>query len=253
MARRRNSNRRHRRGSFRFLYKLLSIVVICAAVILALTLFFRVDTVEVTGQHRYSAEEIREATGISIGDNLYLLNKYDAVNRLQAALPYIEEVRINRRLPDTLTIEVTECAFTFALCQEGTVWYISPSGRIVEQGTIPVDPEVPAIDGCTLLSPSVGTPLALATEYASQQQSLLELMAALEDADLLEKADAIHLGDLDILTMDYDGRFAVEMRYGADYAQKLRTLEAVIEKLESNETGTIRLTRDDGKVNVIRG
>ena len=43
MARRRNSNRRRRRGSFGFLYKLLSTLVICAAVVAALTLFFRVE------------------------------------------------------------------------------------------------------------------------------------------------------------------------------------------------------------------
>ena len=49
MARRRHSNRRRRRGNFGFLYKLLSVLVICAAVVMALTLFFRVDTIEVTG------------------------------------------------------------------------------------------------------------------------------------------------------------------------------------------------------------
>ena len=38
MARRRHSNRRRRRGNFGFLYKLLSVLVICAAVVMALTL-----------------------------------------------------------------------------------------------------------------------------------------------------------------------------------------------------------------------
>ena len=50
MARRRHSNQRRRRGSFGFLYKLLSMLVICAAIIVALTLFFRVDTVKISGK-----------------------------------------------------------------------------------------------------------------------------------------------------------------------------------------------------------
>ena len=41
MARRRHSNHRRRRGNFGFLYKLLSVLVICGAVVAALTLFFR--------------------------------------------------------------------------------------------------------------------------------------------------------------------------------------------------------------------
>lgn len=56
MARRRHSNRRRRRGNFGFLYKLLSVLVICAAVVMALTLFFRVDTIEVTGTERYTGK-----------------------------------------------------------------------------------------------------------------------------------------------------------------------------------------------------
>ena len=61
MARSRYSNhRRRRRGSSGFLYKLLSVLVICGCLVAALTLFFRVDTIVVTGQSRYTAQEIQE-------------------------------------------------------------------------------------------------------------------------------------------------------------------------------------------------
>ena len=66
MARRRKSNRRRRRGSFGFLYKLLSTLAICAVVVAALTLFFRVDTIEVTGNSRYTAQEIADREVVSI-------------------------------------------------------------------------------------------------------------------------------------------------------------------------------------------
>ena len=91
MARRRNSNRR-RRGRFRFLYKLLSILIICVCVIAALTLFFRVDQIVVTGGVRYSEEELAEASGVRIGTNLYLLNKRDIANRMLEKLPYLQEI-----------------------------------------------------------------------------------------------------------------------------------------------------------------
>lgn len=41
--------------------------------------------------------------------------------------------------------------------------------------------------------------------------------------------------------MDYAGRFSVEMEYNADYDRMLQILEAGISKLESNQTGSIRL------------
>ena len=125
MARRRNSSRHRRRGRFAFLNKVLSMLGVCGAGVAALTLFFRVETMEITGLERYSAEEVSDASGVQTGDNLYLLNKYDVVSRIQEALPYVEQIRINRRLPDTLVIEVTECAEPLAIVQDGSAWLVS--------------------------------------------------------------------------------------------------------------------------------
>ena len=59
------------------------------------------------------------------------------------------------------------------------------------------------------------------------------LLAALDAAGLTDRVDAIHLDDLSRLTMDYAGRFSVEMEYNADYDRMLQILEAGISKLES--------------------
>lgn len=108
MARRRHSNRKRRRGSFGFLYKVLSMLVICGCLVAALTLFFRVNTIVVTGQERYTQDQIVEASGVGVGDNLFLLNKYAVAGSIRTALPYVDEIRINRKLPDTLLIEIKE-------------------------------------------------------------------------------------------------------------------------------------------------
>ena len=76
MAARKNRNRqRRRRGRFGFLYKLLSFLIIFAAILVGCVAFFRVNEVVVTGNERYSAEEIIAASGVGLGDNLFLVNK----------------------------------------------------------------------------------------------------------------------------------------------------------------------------------
>ena len=242
MARRRHSNHRRRRGNFGFLYKLLSVLVICGAVVAALTLFFRVDTIQVTGNDRYM-EEVIQASGIQLGDNLFLLNKYEAARSIAEQLPYIdiEDIWIRRELPDTLLIDVAECGTPLAMIQDGSAWLVSPKGKIVEQLPAAQAGDYAVIDGCELLAPSVGTDIALATEFANQQTSLLDLLAALDEAGLTDQVDAIHLGDLSQLTMEYAGRFTVEMAYGADYGLALRILEGAVSQLETNQKGTLRL------------
>ena len=252
MARRRHARRRGG-GSFGFLYKLLSVLLICAAIIAAMTLFFRVDEIIVTGQRRYTEEEIREASGVELGSNLYLLNKYDIVRSITRQLPYIENIRVNRKLPDALVIEVRESGRPFAVVQDGIAWLISSNGKIVEQGTAAQADQYCLISGCELLAPSVGTGIALATEYATQQSSLLDLMAALEAAGMAEDADGIRLDDLSYLNMDYIGRFTVRMAYGADYDWELKKLAKTLEsdKVQSNMTGTIDLRLDSERAFLI--
>ena len=240
MARRHGRGRRGRR--FGVLYKLLTLVVVCAAAVLALTLFFKVESVEVTGNSRYSAQEIQDACGVQLGDNLYLLSKPDMVQRLHQQLPYIDEVRITRSLPNTLCVQVTEFTTVYAVEQEGTVWLLTSGGKIVE--TAAERGDVPLIDGCELLAPSLSGDVSFALELQNRQESLFALLTALESAELTEGVRAIHLGDPTVLTMDYTERFSVEMPYSADYPRLLRYLTLVIEELETNLTGVIDLTRD---------
>ena len=240
MARRHGRGRRGRR--FGVLYKLLTLVVVCAAAVLALTLFFKVESVEVTGNSRYSAQEIQDACGVSLGDNLYLLSKPDMVQRLHQQLPYIDEVRITRQLPNTLCVQVTEFSTVYAVEQEGTVWLLTSGGKIVE--TAAERGDVPLIDGCELLAPSLSGDVSFALELQNRQESLFALLTALESAELTGDVRAIHLGDPTVLSMDYTERFTVEMPYGADYPRLLRYLTLVIDKLETNLTGVIDLTRD---------
>lgn len=240
MARRHGRGRRGRR--FGVLYKLLTLVVVCAAAVLALTLFFKVESVEVTGNSRYSAQEIQDACGVQLGDNLYLLSKPDMVQRLHQRLPYIDEVRITRSLPNTLRVQVTEFTTVYAVEQEGTVWLLTSGGKIVE--TAAERGDTPLIDGCELLAPSLSGDVSFALELQNRQESLFALLTALESAELTEGVRAIHLGDPTVLTMDYTERFSVEMPYSADYPRLLRYLTLVIEELETNLTGVIDLTRD---------
>ena len=238
MARKRRPRRR-RRGSG-FLYRLLTVLTISAVIVVALTLFFKVETIVVEGNVRYTEDEIREASGVSPGDNLFLLNRSAISQRMTEQLPYLETVRPVPKLPDTLLIEVTECASTYAIPQEGVVWVISGVGKLV--GTAQETGDLPVIDGCELLAPSVGSHMALATEFHTRQESLLSLLSALDEAEAVEQVDAIHLDNPATLVMDYAGRFSVVMPYGADYGKLLRFVDEAMGRLESNETGIIDLT-----------
>ena len=114
--------------------RLLIMAAIVAAVIFGVAIFFKVNTVEVQGNTIYSAEEIRSASGIQKGDNLFTLNKEATAGSIKASLPYVETVSIIRFLPDKIVIEVKESDATFAVTTDtNTTWLINSVGKALEQ------------------------------------------------------------------------------------------------------------------------
>jgi cell division protein FtsQ len=250
MARRRRYNHKRRRGSLSFLYKLLAFVLICTAISLALTLFFRIRSIEVSGNDRYTRQEIIDAAGVNEGDNMFLMNKYSAAERIRRALPYIETVQFRRVLPSKLVVQITECRDPVAIKQDGTVYLLCDRGNIVDTVSAAKWSQYIQIEGLTLLNPQVGSEArASATQQAVLDQ-LLSMLVLLDDKGMLHEVQVIDLSDAARITMQYMGRFQVEFLWDADFNYKLDYLAAVVEKLEANEKGTIDMTQD-GKASFI--
>ena len=237
MARRR---RRHRRkGRFAVLYKLMTFLLICGALVAALALFFKVESIEITGTSRYSTDEVERASGVHVGDNLYLMDKNAVASRITQQLPYVETVQISRRLPKTLCISVTECRGLAAIEQDGRLWLISEGGTLVD--TAP-----------TLESPELGRHFTASADCERAGELLGTLLHELRSKDMLTDVSAIHLEDASAVTIRYLDRFDVEFLWDADFDYKLNYLAAVVQELEANEKGTILMTHE-GEARFIPG
>jgi hypothetical protein len=94
-----------RRGGAR---PIVSFILIIAAVVLAMSVFFKVSKITVKGNSYYTADQVIEASGIEEGDNLFFVNRFSAVSKIFAKLPYIQKATVTRGLPNRVTITVTE-------------------------------------------------------------------------------------------------------------------------------------------------
>lgn len=250
MARRRRYNRKRRRGSFAFLYKLLAFVLICGAIGLALAMFFKIEDIEISGSSRYTNQQITAAAEIRVGDNLFFLNKYDAAARIRRQLPYVETVQFRRVLPNKLVVQVTECQDPVAIKQDGTVYLLCDKGPIVDTVSAAKWSQYIQIEGLTLLDPQVGAEARAAATQQSVLERLLTILTLLDDKGMLHQVQVIDLSDAARITIRYTDRFDVQFLWDADFDYKLDYLAAVVDKLEDNEKGTIDMTQE-GKASFI--
>lgn len=270
MSSRSKRGRRRNRGRFSLLFKLLAGAALVAALTFGATVFFQVEHILIAGNSRYTAQEVEEASGIQLGDNLFRLNKGQISEDIRRKLPYVEELTSSGTCPAPLPSRSGSGTRWPASCPPaglqrrrhqrrrrqrtlncpkrpgraaGEAWLISVGGRLLEPA--PEDSTALTVTGLTVLSPQAGTQMAVPQAEETRRQGLMALLAALEERGTLEKVSSIDLSAGTEILLRYDGRFDVKLPISGDFIHKLRALEAVVEKRESYETGTMDLTRQD--------
>jgi len=248
MARTRR-NRRRSRGRFSFLLKFVGFLTAAAAMAAAVTLFFRMDYIVVSGNVQYTEQEVLDASGLETGGNLYFLNKFGVKETIFAQLPYVEEVKINRKLPDTLLIEVRECKAAAGIESENGVWLISDKGKLLEETEAP-PAGCPRIRGAELIDPAPSKQMDFGESAAFRGGAALTLVREAASRNM-----GIYIGEIDIsddtaMNFTYLGRFTVRYPWTADAGYKLESLATVVDYLEDNETGRIDLMTE-GKASFI--
>ena len=215
----------------------LSLLLAAAAIVAALTMFFKVETIQVTGASRYQAADIIAASGVEAGDNLVLLDRYRVSQRIYTALPYITDVQPRPKFPSTLEIEVTETRAAAAIQGAG--------GKILEAADGSMAAGYPQITGVYAKDPAVSDPLVLPEDGVITAQRLQELLSVLALQEALPQVDRIDCSSPRELVIHYDGRFRAELFYDADFDFKITCLLSAVDKLEPNQKGILRMTMSD--------
>ena len=276
-------NRKRKRGRRRFglLFKLLCGAALVAAATLGATVFFQVETIAVVGNSRYTAQEVIDASGVQIGDNLFQMNKNQISQQILQRLPYVGEVSPQRGLPSTLTIQVTEISAAAQVevyeddsaqaepaAEDGSgdsgegdgsqtegeelptladqPWLISASGKLLEAA--PEGRGALSVTGLTVLAPQAGTMLAVPQEQQSRLNTLKELLSALEAAGELDQVSSIDLTHSTWVGMRYRENFDARLPLGEDMAHSLAVLSAAVEDTLQTRgpqaAGTMDLTQE---------
>lgn len=247
-----------RRG--RFVWKLVSMAAVVAAVFMGLSVFFRVETVTVAGADKYSPWMIRQASGVDTGDALLSISEARVASRIISELPYVDEVKVDVRLPGIVEIQVTELQVTYSIEDEnGAWWLISSSGRAVEQVTMEKALDYTRVEGLAIRTPQPGQPVqampgqvidpdegtAQTRDQADadeQLQVLITIMTQLERSRIIGQIALIDVTDIFALRLEYPQLLTVHLGDAQRLDYKISYLAAAAEKLEGTQNGELDLT-----------
>lgn len=219
-ARRKEKFERYRRRRRIFMVTgfVLFFAALTAGVIFGAKVLFQIDTITVTGETRYSADEIRTAAGITTEDNLLLVNTGRSESAVDQLFPYLGKVEVRRHLPDTVEIYVEEAAATHAFEADGRYLLVSDAGRILEvSSTLPEG--MFCVKGLQLESTDPAKQIAVPDETAAE--AYREIAAALAEENFTG-IDSVDFSDVYDITMLYDGRITMRLGSPSNLAYKIR-------------------------------
>lgn len=223
----------------------MSFVLVCISVVVAMSIFFRVSTVEVEGNQDYTDQEIVSATGIDAGDNLFFLNRISAISRMMARLPYIQEASVSRVLPDKVVITVKESSAVATVQSETSAWMIDRNCKMMTAVTESEAMGLIPVTGITAVLPNVGDPINPAEGDEGKIEYLSEILLEIEVRDLQSRISKIDISDPSNPVLRFDDRFDVKLGAKGDTIRKFGLFLSASEQLASGDMGVIDLSLDE--------
>lgn len=216
-------------------------VLVLLAIIFAPTIFFQVSAIDVSGDTRYKSEELIKSTGVKEGDNMFFLDTKQIAEDLKKEYPYLDTVKLHRKMPSTLQIEVTDRTEALSLEQKDKYFILDLTGKVLEEKKSAAKGTA-TVTGISTKGLEVGT-----TIDADKQDKIASVIKLLELAD--SYGMKAHIKTIDV-EKAYDVRITYDKQYtillGAleesNLEHKIQFLKAILKEPSLPETGVIDLT-----------
>lgn len=237
----------------RLILHLATVAAVVIALILGLSVFFKVEIIEISGMQKYTAWDIENASGIEKGDNLLTFGRTKAAGKIISALPYVKSARIGIKLPDTVKIEVVEVEVTYALkAQDGQWWLVSSEGKVVEKAANGQENRFTKILGVQLENPvisqqavawqdpqmptdEVGNTVPITVTAADRLKTVVDITGFLELNGIIGQITSIDVNYLSDIQLWYGHQFQVKLGGTDQLSIKIARMKAAVAQMGAGE------------------
>lgn len=244
----------------KLLIQLMTVAAFVLALVLCLSVFFKVEVITVSGAETYSAWSVSEASGINIGDGLLTFSRARASAQIRAELSYVDKVRIGIKLPDTVNIYIEELDVAYSVQdQDGIWWLITSEGRILEKTDSSSAKNYTQILGVALETPQVGgqataveaPPPETQTEDeiipvtvtgAQRLSAALQILQALEANDIVGEAASVNVTSVNSIELWIGTRYQVNLGDTTRLEEKVAMMTNAVAKMEDYNSGMLDIS-----------
>ena len=216
-------------------------VLVLLAIVFAPTIFFQVSKINVTGDTRYTSEQLIKSTGVKQGDNMFFLDTKQIAADLKDEYPYLDTVKLRRKLPSTLQIEVSDRTAALSIEQNGKYLILDMSGKVLEK-TKSAAKGTAKVTGVPMKGLHVGD--AVDEDKYGKAASVMKLLELTDQYGMKKHIKTIDVEKAYDVRVTYDKRYTILL--GAleesNLEHKIQFLKAILKEPSLPESGVIDLT-----------
>lgn len=245
--------------------------VIAAGIYLTVTMLFKISAIQVrtadgvvSEAGGYSSEQIVQALGVNLEENIFSFDPASKAAALEQVFPMLENIRVERDYPGTVVIQVTEAQPAYTMQTSGGWLTLSASLKILSSDA--AQPAgLPTLYGGEPVSQTPGTQLSFeqpapassaASDSASgtaeeagdkRLDSLNTLLAALDALGMRGDVTRIEFADPEEMSFLYQDRISVLLGTLNELDYKLKLAQHVLLNADGSgcaatDTGTLDFT-----------
>ena len=190
---------------------------------------FRLKAIEVDGLRRLNGEDVRAASGLAAGTNIFAIDLDEVAQQLEAVY-WIKQALVVRKPPDRIAVDIVEYC-QVAWVDLGQTYGVTPDGVLLPAG--PTARNLPVISGLSVRGDSLRPGMAV------PDSALLAILRWWEEATAADAEFCLNVAGIQPMSgagirlqMAGDG---LEVRLPANEAdRRLRTIRRLMPRVHQN-------------------
>ena len=236
LMKRKARQKRIRKRRLKIFFVIMLILALLVGIILSLTVFFPTKKVVISGSKIYSIEEILKASEIKAGDNVICLSENKIEEKIKQKLPFVEEIKLSKKLPDKVEIQVVDAKEYIAYKKGSDYFSVSKSGWVMKKYS-ETPKEIPVVKGVSFKA-KTGSEIQLKENKANTVCN--EVLDELKKSNL--KINLVDVSDTVSIKLTVDDIYDVKLGNANYIDEKIKHLAKVISERKDDVGGTINLS-----------
>ena len=220
---------------------LMLLIVIGGITFAMVSPIFNIKEIKVIDNEQISSDTVISLSELSSNQNIFRFNKLQVENNIKTN-PYIENVEIHRKIPNTVEIKVTERVHSYSVSFMGKFAYVNTQGYMLEisedsKGKI-------IIYGTSTNEEEITLGSRLNSEDLNKFSDVIKITDIAKENGLLEKITSIDISNKNdyIIYMENEQK-SVHLGDNTNLSNKMLYVLAILEK-EQGHAGDIFVNGD---------